>query len=476
MKKTLLILFSGIYCLCMKAAAQQPPASLTLKQAVDIAVTNNLEARQSELLMEAAGIKKRQSKFDLLPDVNGNASHGINEGRSIDPFTNSYINQRINFGNYSVGSTLLLFNGLQLQHTLKQNGYAYEASKMELQQLKDNLTMNVILGYLQILSAEEQFSASLKQVEVSRKQVERLDILNKQGAIQPALLYDLQGQLANDELSVIERQNALSNAKLTLAQLMNLPFNKDLKLAPVTAEAFSHDETLTVDKVYDEAVQKLAVIKAAAFRKYAATAGVKVAKGGYFPSVAVNGNIFTNYSSAASREILVNTFEKPSTDYVDIGGSKFSVIRQQANYNSERISYLNQFNNNYSSSVSVGLRVPILNGFRTRNQVALAKIDLRYATYVAESSRIQLKQQVEQAHFNMTAAYNKYTVLVSQVKSFSESFRIAEVKFNAGVSTQVDYLIAKNNLDRANINLITARYDYLLRKKVLDFYQGNLNL
>ena len=414
--------------------------------------------------------------FDLLPDINGNASHGINEGRSIDPFTNSYINQRINFGNYSVGTSLLLLNGLQLQHTLKQNGYAYEASKMELQQLKDNLTMNVILSYLQVLSAEEQLSASLKQVEVSRKQVERLDILNRQGAIQPALLYDLQGQLANDELGVIDRQNAIAIAKLTLAQLMNLPFNKDLKLAPITAEAFTYDETLTAERIYQEAVEKLGVIKATEFRKAAATAGVKVAKGGYFPSVAINGNLFTNYSSAASREILVNTFEKPSGDYVDIGGSKFSVIRQQASYNSERISYINQFNNNYSSSVSVGVRVPILNGFRTRNQVALAKIELKYATYVAESSRIQLRQQVEQAHFNMTAAYNKYSILINQVKSFGESFRIAEVKFNAGVSTQVDYLIAKNNFDRANINLITARYDYLLRKKVLDFYQGNLSI
>src|SRR5688572_11102515 len=241
MKKNLLILFSGLFCLFMKAGAQQPPTSLTLKQAIDIAVSNNLEARQSELLMQAAGVRKRQSRFDLLPDINGNASHGINEGRSIDPFTNSYINQRINFGNYSVGTSLLLLNGLQLQHTLKQNGYAYEASKMELQQLKDNLTMNVILSYLQVLSAEEQLSASLKQVEVSRKQVERLDILNRQGAIQPALLYDLQGQLANDELGVIDPQNAIAIAKLTLAQLMNLPFNKDLRLAPVTAEAFSYD-------------------------------------------------------------------------------------------------------------------------------------------------------------------------------------------------------------------------------------------
>jgi outer membrane protein len=476
MTKSLLLSIALSCCFLINAHSQQAPAALTLQQAIDIAISNNLDAKQSELLMQQSRVIKQQARFDLFPDVNGNISHGINEGRSIDPFTNNYINQKINFGNYNLGSSLLLFNGLQLHHTMKQKAYAFEASRMEWQQTKDNITLNVILAYLQLLSAEEQLTASQQQVQVSRKQVERLKILNEQGAIQPALLYDLQGQLANDELSVIEQQNAISLSKLLLSQLMNVPFNKELKAAPISAEAFLHDETLTVDRIYEEASRQLAVIKAVELRKAAASVGLKAAKGGFFPSIGLNANIFTNYSSAASREVLVNTFEKPSGDYVDVGGSKFSVIRQQSVYNSEKISYINQFNNNYSSSLSVGIRVPILNGFRTKNLVALAKLDLKNAEYLEQNTRIQLKQQIEQAYFNMSAAYNKYNILNTQVKSFTESFRIAEVRFNAGASTQVDYLIAKNNLDRANINLITARYDYLLRKKILDFYQGKLNI
>jgi outer membrane protein len=366
----------------------------------------------------------------------------------------------------------LVFNGLQLQHNLRQNRYAYEAGKQEWQQVKDNLTLDVMLAYLQILSTEEQLNAALKQSEVSSRQVERLRILNREGSIAPALLYDLEGQLANDELAAVENRNRLATVKLLLSTLMNIPFAPEMKLEPLTAESFLREDALTSASIFAEAEKRLAVLKAVAFRKAAAAEGVKEARSGFFPTVGLNGNIYTNYSSGATTEVLVNTIEKPTPDFVEISGSKFSVIRQQSNYNSQKISYSNQFKNNYSSSVSIGLRLPLLNGFRTKNQVALAKIELKNADYIANNSRLQLRQEIEQAYANMTAAYERYEILSRQVNSFTASFRSAEVRFNAGAGTQVDYLIAKNNLDRSNINLIAARYDYVLRKKVIDFYLG----
>jgi outer membrane protein len=471
MKKTVLIFIAGLF-LILKSAAQDRPSIVNLQTAIDLALKNNPDAKQADLVMQAADVRRRQSAYDLLPDLNGNVNHGMNQGRSIDPFTNTYNNQKITYGSYSLGSSLLLFNGLQLQHNLRQSRYTHAATKEEWQQVKDNLTLNVILAYLQILSAEEQVTASGRQAEVTRKQVERLEILNKEGAIAPALLYDLQGQLANDELAIVNNENQVSAAKLALARLMNIPYNKNMKLEPVAADNFIEDESLTSDSIFAEAEKRLSVIKAVELRKAAASEGVKVARSGFFPAVGLNGNLFTNYSSGATTEVLINTVEKPSADFVDIGGSKFSVIRQQSNYSSQKINYSNQFKNNYSSSVSIGVRIPLFNGFRTKNQIALAKIDLKNAEFLAKNSRLQLRQEIEQAHFNMTAAHERFLILNRQVNSFAASFRSAEVKFNAGASTQVDYLIAKNNLDRANINLISSKYDYLLRKKLIDFYLG----
>ena len=128
--------------------------------------------------------------------------------------------------------------------------------------------------------------------------------------------------------------------------------------------------------------------------------------------------------------------------------------------------------NNYSTSIRLGLSIPLLNSFIARNRIALAKIDLKNAQYVEENTKIRLKQLIEQAYFNMTAAFSRYQASVQQVAAFQESFRAAEVRFNAGASTSVEYLNSKNFLDRANINLIIARYDYILRTKVLDYYQA----
>jgi outer membrane protein len=124
----------------------------------------------------------------------------------------------------------------------------------------------------------------------------------------------------------------------------------------------------------------------------------------------------------------------------------------------------------------LGIRIPLLNAYRARNNIALARNDLKNTEYIAETARIQLKQSLEQALFNMTAAYRRYTTLLQQVADFAEAFRGAEVRYNEGVSTQVDYLIARGNVDRARINLISAKYDYIFQTKILDYYQGKLIL
>ena len=142
------------------------------------------------------------------------------------------------------------------------------------------------------------------------------------------------------------------------------------------------------------------------------------------------------------------------------------------NTSQEKIKYFDQLKNNYGTFIGIGINIPILNNMRARNQLALARIDLKNAQYVEQTTHTQLKQAIEQAYFNMKAAENRYKVLQQQVEAFTQSFRAAEVRFNAGLGTTVDYLIAKDNLDRANINLVSARYDYVLRTKILDYFQN----
>jgi outer membrane protein len=459
--------------LMIKAHAQQGTGSpLTLQQSVELAIRNNPDIKQSELSMQTANINLKQAKGNLLPDITGTVGHGINQGRNIDPFTNTYINQQVSFANYGLNAGVTLFSGLQLLNNIKMQALNYDATKMELQQAKDNITLQVILAYLDILRNEDQLVQARARHELSGQQVARLELLHKEGAIAPSLLYDLRGQLANDELSIVSTTNALDLAKLNLAQLMNVPYDKNLKVERLNAEQFSLVYEGDPETIYQSAVEQLGFVKAAEFRRQSAGKALKVARGWYYPSVGLNGGLGTNYSSAASTTTFLNTVDVPTNDYVVISGNKVNVISPQSNFSSSKISYMDQFRNNYGTSVSINLRFPILNGFFARNQVAQAKVNLKNAEFVSQTAQTQLRQLIDQAYFNMKAAQDRYRVLQQQVDAFTQSFHVAEVRFNAGLGTSVDYLVAKNNVDQANINLVVARYDYALRMKILDYFQS----
>lgn len=137
-----------------------------------------------------------------------------------------------------------------------------------------------------------------------------------------------------------------------------------------------------------------------------------------------------------------------------------------------KIPYNDQLKNNVFYTFNLGLRIPIFTNFRTRNTIKLADIAVRNSQLMEENTKVQRRQQVEQAYLNMTNSYDRYTTLSKQVAAYSISFQAAEARLTAGVGTTVDYVLAKSNLDRANIALITAKYDFVLRKKILDFYQN----
>jgi outer membrane protein len=221
--------------------ATQAPAQLTLKQCVETAIQNNLQVRQAGYQAESDKAIYKQAKANQLPFISGNVNHGINQGRSIDPFTNTYANQQVNFANYSINTSITIWNGSAITNNIKQNELSAKASEMDWQQQKDNITINVILSYLQVLSNQEQLTIARNQVEVSKAQVARLDVLNNSGAIAPSLLYDLRGQMATDELNVITIKNSLESAKISLAQLMNVQYNSarcNLKISVIRSRLF----------------------------------------------------------------------------------------------------------------------------------------------------------------------------------------------------------------------------------------------
>jgi outer membrane protein len=461
-------LIIGGHCHAQNAAGTR----LTLQQCVETGIANNLEVLQSELQSKSDEVVWQQSKLNRLPRLNGSAEQGVNQGRSIDPFTNSFVNERVNYAGYGLGSDVVLFNGLSRQNAVKRDRLNADASKADWQQTKDNLTINIILAYLLVLNNEDQLVQAMNQAELSKKQVDRLVIMDNDGAIPPSQLSDLRGQYAGDQLSIINAKNAVESARIALCRLMNIPYDKSMQLERLDAASFDTKYEETPDKIYETSLQQFSLVKVVELRTESAAKAVQAIKGELFPTLSLNGNVNSNYSSAARNQFLINTTDFTSTDYVLVNGNPAPVVYKQNNYRYDKIGYGQQLNNNLYSSFSISLRVPIFNALQVRNRLKQAKLTLKNRELTLQTTKTRLQQSIEQAYLDMTSAGERYKILLEQVAAFTESFRVADIRFNAGLGTPIDYLTAKNNLDRSNINLINARYDFVLRTKVLDYYQG----
>ncbi|HEX6846710.1 MAG TPA: TolC family protein, partial [Chitinophagaceae bacterium] len=377
---------------------------LTLQQCIDMGIANNLDVLQSDLQNQADEVRWKQAKLNRLPDLNATGGYAFRAGRSIDQFTNSYITDNNQSSYFSLGSGVTIFNGFVLQNLVKQNRFTYEASKMTLQQRKDNLTLSIILAYLQVLNNEDQLVQARNQMELTKQQVDRLEILNKEGAIRPSDLSDIKGQYAGDQVNLINTQTAVETARINLFEFMNVPYDKNVTVERLDVTSFTEMYADTPDKIYETAMQQFAQIKAVNYSTQSAEKAVKVAKGGLLPVLDLNAGISTNYSNTATTPIFLNTMDVQSSDYVVVNGTQSPVFKKQNNYFDENISYLDQFNNNRSSGISFDVRIPIFNALQQRNRIKLAKIDLRNNVLIEKTAKTQLQRSVEQAYINMTAA------------------------------------------------------------------------
>jgi outer membrane protein len=226
---------------------------------------------------------------------------------------------------------------------------------------------------------------------------------------------------------------------LSLFNLMNIPFNKDADLQPLNAQDMQGNNGINPEQVYQTGLEQLAQVKAATLMRESAEKGLKSAKGYLYPQLFLAGGIGTNYS------------------------------------NLNPASYYNQFRNNYGTDFEIGLNIPIFTNHIKKNAVALAKLNLLNYQFLEDNTKVQLKQSVEQAYYNMVGAYNRYQALDAEVKAYTESYRVQKIRFDAGVITSDLFLLAKNNMDAADLNFIDARYDYIIYSKILDYYQGKLS-
>jgi outer membrane protein len=463
----------------VRPAAGQP---LDLEECIGIALKNNPQIKQAELQVQGNTNAYEQSRWQRWPSLSFSASQGFSFGRNIDPFTNQFVQRNINFNNYQLGSSVALFNGFQAQNTIKQNNLTLQASQKDLAATRNDIMLNVALGYLQVLSNLELIEVGRRQLEATQLQLDRTQRLVQAGSLAESNLYDLRAQLANDELTLVNAQNNLESAKLTLRQLMNLPGGEELNIVPMNVgDPGLMAYEATVQEVFETALRNLPQMQAAQLRTAAAAQGVEVARGARLPSLLLNGGLTTAFSSAAPRERFVSdgtgsrTMEVPSgTRFVQANGNRIPVVDIVTIPNGavRQFGYFDQLDFNRNASFNFSLRVPIFNAFQARYQIANARIQQYNTEYQSQTVLLQIRQNVEQAYIDMTNASKRYAATLNQVRAQEEAFRVAESRFTVGGINSVEYNIAKANLDRSRANLVQTKYDFVFRTKILDFYMN----
>ncbi|MCD6065738.1 MAG: TolC family protein [Bacteroidetes bacterium] len=464
-----LFVFLGVMCVSFIHA--QDTEAYTLQKCIDIALKNNLAVITAELQSKSSSVQLQQSAAAALPSVSAYANQGISTGKSINPYTNTFINQEVTTGQYGVNGSLTLFSGLYNYNTFRQSMYNNHAGRMDLEQAKLDISIQVTLAYMQVLTNQELLNQALSQMEVTQAQIDRLSVLDKNNAVSPSVLYDTKGQLANDKIYLINIKASLLTAKLNLGQLMNVTFSP-----AATFEGMGVKEIAEVkaepQQTFSEVSKTLPAIRSAEYRRQGAKKGWHAAGGLLFPTVNLNASLGTNYSSAASSQKVANVYDAATDAYITVGATPYLVFQPQYEYTSEKISFTDQLKNNLNTYVGVGVQLTLFNGLRTRTQVANSKINYELARSQQKNTETRYKAVIEQLCNDLLSSAERTKVLQEQVNDYTESFRIATAKFEKGAITTYDYITAKTNFEKSKANLITSQYEYALRSKVLALYKG----
>lgn len=421
--------------------------TVTLDQCIAIAIKNNLQVNQTNFQSQQSKVYLMEARGNFLPYISGNINHYLSEGRVINTADNSYATQSSTGASWGLNLNVTVWNGGAIRNNASAYKYSEEASRMDVQQQKDNISINVILAYLQVLSNEEQLAAAISQVDAVKQQVQKSTDLNEAGALSnPADLANLKGQLASAELNVVSYQRAVETSKITLLQYLNVPYTSNFELQKISANVTPESYGSSADDIYLQALQNLPLVRSGHLKTLSAEKGLKAAKGQLWPQLSFGPSAGSNYSSLATEPVAPHN----------------------------KIPYFTQLGNNFGSSFSLGLSIPILNGFRNKGAVQLARISLNQAKFNETTNKTVLQQNIKQAVVNVNAGYDSYQKIEEQVTDFTEAARVAQVRFNQGVTTVVEYIVAKSSADQATLNLIATKYDYILRTKILDYYQGKL--
>ena len=464
----LLILFS------LLAFNAFPQKVWTLEDCVLYAMDNNLDIKKQNQMVQSNKATLLQTGLSALPSLNAGATNIWNWGKTVDRYTNQFATTNVRSNNFSISTNLTLFAGLEKINMFKQNQIDLMASKYDLDVIKDNISLSVAGYYLDILFNYEILDVAKGQLAITREQVDRMAKMVEAGSVSKGDLLNIQAQQAAEELTVIEAENRLAISLLSLQQLIDLPVSKDFAVERPNLRLIQPPTgAVTADYIYEQALTTRPEIKSSELKVESARKGLAIARSGVSPILNFGGTWATGYSGAATE---VDPDVNPTISYYPIGITQNSwdtVWGFSKDYTYRTMSFEDQISNNDNKSIGFQLNVPIFNGWQVRNAISQAKIQQDIAEINLETQKRDLRKTIEQSWADAVAALKKYNSSKEKVTAQQESFNYTSQKFDVGMLTSFDYNNNKKELTRSESELLQAKFDYIFKVTILDFYMGN---
>lgn len=460
--------FTLLFTLVFVPASMLGQTQYTLRECIEQAWGNNLAIRQSALNMESAASQLKSTQANVLPSVNGFASHNYNWGQRIDPFTNQFASTRVQSNSFGLAANVDLFNGLQNYQSIKSQEAGLEASRYDLETQKNEIALQVSGSYLQVLMIDELIASAEQQIIITQRQLDRVKKLVEVGSTNVGAQYELEAQLARDKNMLTQRKNDYSLAMLQLKQLMMIPAETQISLLIPNSEFEEGQLIEQTEVVYGYAASSMPEVKRAEYTLISWERQLNAAKSGWYPSLSLSGSIGSGYSGLRNEVTSIT----PITETIGFTASGEDVFAQSFSANFARVPFITQIDDNFNQFLGLSLNVPIFNRYQVQNSVNQAKINKSIAEIQLEQEKLGLRQRIESARTDAIAGRDAYVASQESMKASQKAFEFSEKRFEAGAINSMEFNNAKNNLMMAEAELARSRYDYLFRLKVLDFFMG----
>ncbi len=444
----------------------------TLKECINEALEKNITLNQNELNDEINKINYNQSKANLYPNLNFNDGHALYFGHSINPSNNQYAKQNYSENTPALSSSVTLFNGSRNFNLIEENKLIYQAGNLDIEKMKNDLTLNVIAAYLQVLYEYEAVNIIQYQENATSEQVTYTQKYVAVGNKPQSSLFQIQAQLAANKAAKVNADNQLQLAKVVLMQIMQMPLTNDFEvelpdsssIIPVPVLASSID-------IYNTAASVLPNVKSAKVKTDAAIAALKVTKAELIPKLTLSGGLYTYYSSLSST--LHTTEQIQTIGYLKDNPSE-QVVGPVGVTNTSGYPLFNQFKDNFGQSIALNLSIPIFNNLQFKSDIKKAHLAIKNAQLNESLAGNMLRQAIEQAYTDQLGASKTYMATKEQMQYEEKYYNDLQKQLKQGMATMTDYLVAQNNYYGAVVSNVQAKYQYMFKSKVLAFYTGEL--